>query len=62
MGRGRGQGLRVEADLGVGEVVIVEQDQVRLLQAGQAGHLRAFAVDVQFFPVHAYQLASPVTL
>ena len=58
--RGGGEGLRVEADLGVGEVVVVEQDQVRLGQAGQRRHLGALAVDVELLAVDALQLPGAV--
>ena len=59
VGHGRRGGALVEADLGVGEVVVVDQQQVRLGPADQLGHLGALAVDVELEPVGAHQLRRP---
>ena len=42
-----GQRVVVQADLGVGEVVVVDQHQVGRRVADQVGHLRAGAGDVE---------------
>ncbi len=52
-----GQRVLVEADLGVGEVVVVEQDHRGAVAADQLRHLGARAVDVQLDPVGAHQRA-----
>ena len=47
----------VEPDLGVGEVVVVEQQQVGLGDADQLGHLGARALDVELDPLRARERA-----
>ena len=47
----RAQGMGVQADLGVGQVVVVDQDQVGPPLPDQLRHLRALAVDVDLDPV-----------
>ena len=56
VGHGGGQGALVQADLGVGEVVVVEQHQVRALPAHELGDLGELAVHVQ---LHAERAGEP---
>ena len=53
--QGRGQRALVEPDLGVGEVVVVDEQQVGLLAADQLGHRGARALDVELEVVGAVQ-------
>src|SRR5690606_2735671 len=55
-----GEGLLVEADLGVGEVVVVEEDDGRAPLPGELRDLGEFAVDVEFDALGAHQLAGRV--
>ena len=57
MGHQGGHRARVEPDLGVGQVVVVQQDQIRLRAAQQLGHLGQLALDVDLHPVGAGQRA-----
>ena len=52
----------VEADLGVGQVVVVEERQGRHRLTGQAGHLRFPAHHVELHPAAADQLAGVVVV
>ena len=55
MGEGRGQRALVEADLRVGQVVVVDQEQVGLLAADELGDLGDRTVDVDGDDVGAVQ-------
>ena len=52
---GGGQGPLVEAHLGVGEVLVVDEHEVRAALADQRRHLGAGAVDVELDPLGAAQ-------
>ena len=55
--QGGGERALVEPDLGVGEVVVVDEQQVGLLAADELGHRGARAVDVELEAVGAVQRA-----
>gem|GEM_PF-4263545 len=50
------QGLLVETDLGVGEVVVVEDEDIRPLGTDQLGDLCQLTIDVELNAVGALQV------
>ena len=58
VGHGYGEGIRIEADLRVGEIVVVDKNEVGALLAHELGDLGAYTVNVDLHAVVAQQLAA----